>query len=181
MNYLVNIFGGFDCGKSKMMYTIASELSWKNINVEIAPNFAKDLIYEERFDAMENQVYIFGNQLNRIQKVQKDAKITITNSPLLLSLLYKPDWLNNDAFKDLVLEMHNMYNNINYFIKRFRRCNLNERQTEAIEYDAKIIQILNDNKVEYKDIPESKTGAYIMIDDILNEIQLNYKIGGKAK
>lgn len=169
---VVNIFAGPGAGKSTICAGIFAKLKWLNVNCEMALEYAKDLVWEESFKKLNNQLYVFANQQNRIFKLNNKVDVIITDSPLLLSIIY--DAKNDNILKQLIINEHNKYNNINLFINRKKEYVQEGRiQTyeEAINIDNQIIQLLNENNVQYHCIdalPEN-------IDNIVNLI-LSHKI-----
>lgn len=166
---LINLFGGPGSGKSSVMAKVFFELKKKNINVEMAPEFAKDLLWEERFKTMENQIYIFGKQFHRIKRIYDKVDVVITDSPLLFSVVYKRDWLS-DTFDRLVLEIHESFSNVNYFVNRISEYNpIGREQTaqEAAKVDNKMLALLQNNNIEYTIIQGNTNGAMQVVREVM--------------
>lgn len=171
MTIVVNFFGGSGVGKSTLAANVFSILKKLDIEAEFALEFAKDLVWEENFTTLKNQLYVFGNQVHRVERLNNKVEVVITDSPILLSSIFKPKYLSK-TFDDLVLEVFNTYNNLNYFIKRTTTFNPNGRVEktveEAIEKDNQIKKLLNDNNVKYKIIENDETDK--IISDIINNL-----------
>ena len=60
------------------------------VNTELVTEFAKDLTWEERKDALKNQLYVSGNQAFRLSRLNGKVDVVITDSPLPLGLFYLP-------------------------------------------------------------------------------------------
>ena len=56
---VVNLFGGPGAGKSTLMAYLFYKLKILGVEVEMSPEFAKDLVWEERFNYFDEQIYIF--------------------------------------------------------------------------------------------------------------------------
>lgn len=155
-----------------MAANIFSELKWSGINCELALEFAKDLVWEERFKPLEDQIYVFGKQFHRIKRLENKVNVIIADSPILFSVLYKPEHIS-DTFSKLILEVHNSFNNLNYFINRKKEYNpIGRMQTanEAVEVDIKTKKILIDNYIKYVNVDGTKEGVNIIVNDILNNL-----------
>lgn len=160
---VVNLFAGPGAGKSTMAANIFAELKWVGVTVEMALEYAKELVWEERFATLENQIYVFGKQLHRINRLVGKVDVIITDSPLLLSSIYKPDDISQ-SFDKLVLEEFNKFNNVNYFIERRKPFNQKGRlQTEeqAKEKDKEIKEFLNKHFVFFHTIPGDSDGVNV--------------------
>ena len=98
---VINLFGGPGVGKSTMCASIFSKLKILGFECEMATEYVKDIVWEESFKKLENQIYIFGKQHARVHRLLNKVDIVITDSPLLKSRVYDQD--NNLALKNLVL------------------------------------------------------------------------------
>lgn len=148
---VVNLYAGPGSGKSTTAAGVFFELKSRGINCELATEFVKDLVWEERHKAISNQVYIFAKQQHRIARLLGEVDVIVTDSPLLLTLVYgKPE---DAALKNLALVEHNKLWTFNCFIKRNKEYNPKGRwQTyaEARDLDRSIADMLDRNKVPYE-------------------------------
>jgi hypothetical protein len=147
---VVNLFGGPGSGKSTTMAGVFSELKWMNINCEQAPEFAKEKVWEGSTSILDNQIYIFGKQLHSLFRLNGKVDIIVTDSPILLSLIYGKK--NGENFGKLVLEKHYDFRNLNVFLKRKKKynpCGRLQNEEEAIEIDNKIKDMLGKNTIEH--------------------------------
>jgi len=147
---LVNFYAGPGTGKSSTMAGVFSELKWMGINCEMAPEFAKEKVWEGSLNILDNQIYVFGKQLHTIHRLLGKVDVIITDSPLLLSIIYGKN--ECPEFKDLVLAVHNGLNNWNIFLNRIKKFNPSGRlqnEKESIEIDNRILKLLGDNKIKF--------------------------------
>lgn len=131
---VVNLFGGPGTGKSENMAGVFREMKRAGIDCEQAPEFAKEAVWEERFNVLKNQIYIFGKQYHRIWRAAEMCDVVVTDSPILLSIHYNEEY---EHLNDLVLEAHNDMDTLNIFLVRTKEYNSKGRiQTEE---EAKVI------------------------------------------
>ena len=165
-----NLYAGPGTGKSSSMGGIFSELKWRNINCEMAPEFAKEKVWEKSLDILRNQIYIFGKQLQTIKRLEHQVDVIITDSPLLLSLIYGHK--EKSSFKQLVIDTYNDYNNLDIFLKRSKPYNPKGRlqnESEAKEKDHEIKSMLISNHIVPIEI-ETGRESVIKIADIICDL-----------
>lgn len=155
---VVNLYGGPGTGKSSLMAGVFHDLKWRGVNCEMAPEFAKEKVWEQSFKILENQIYIFGKQLHSIHRLADQVSVIVTDSPLLLSLVYGKN--ECEQFLDLVRAVFNRYNNLNIFLTRNPDKPYNPKgrvQTEdkATALDADIRNALLDNFISYTEMVAS--------------------------
>ena len=147
---VISLFSGPGVGKSTTCAAIFVELKKKNINCDMALEYAKILTHEEAFNKLNNQIYIFGKQHHSTYRLLNKVDVVITDSPLLLSIIYDKE--NNQKLRDLVLYEFSQLNTINFFLKRkfdFDPKGRTQSEKESIKLDNKILDLLNDNDIEF--------------------------------
>lgn len=148
---VINLFGGPGCGKSTITAGVFSLLKLHDVNAELVTEFAKDLVWEERFRTFKNQHYLFSKQQHRLWRVSDKVDVIITDSPILLSVVYRQK-LSSDIFKKFVIEEFNSYNNINFLLNRtklYHEVGRNQNEQEARQLDKEIIKILDKHNIDY--------------------------------
>lgn len=166
----INLFGGPGIGKSTLCAMIFSDLKARDIDCEMALEYAKDVIWEESFKKLSNQIYIFGKQHNRIFRLNGKVRVVITDSPLLNSIIY--DNTDNENLKNLVLGEFKKLNTLNFYLDRNFEYKQNGRvqdYEQALVKDLMYKNLLDSNDIKYthivhKDLPS-------IIEDILNNIK----------
>lgn len=167
---VINLLGGPGSGKSSMCASIFAALKWRDIETEMCLEYAKDRVWEGSAHVLENQLYVFGKQHHRMYRLKGKVDIIVTDSPLLLSIIY--DSKNDTSFRQVVLNEFNSYENINLFVRRKKKYNPNGRlQTfeQAKEKDAEIKKLLKDNGIFFVEIDGSPSKITEIVDFILKE------------
>ena len=167
---VVNLFAGPGSGKSTTCAGVFAKLKLAGINCEMALEYAKDKVWEESNKVLDDQIYVFGKQLHRIFRLKDKVDVVITDSPILLSIIY--DKTGNKYFSDLVLNQFNNFDNRNYFIERTTVYNPKGRlqtEDEAKEIDKVLLDLLKDCNIEYDSVGKSEAVNYIF-NKIMKEL-----------
>lgn len=170
---LVNLFGAPGAGKSTGAAYIFSRLKMAGVNAELVTEFAKDKVWEENKAVFKNQAYIFGKQYFKISRCADKVDVIITDSPLLLSVVYNTDPVLGENFNNVVRDVMNSYDCRNYYLSRVKPYNpVGRHQTES-ESDAVgnvIHNLLESEKIEYTTYPGEEAGYECIVIDILKEL-----------
>ncbi len=139
---LVNLFAGPGAGKSTQAHGLMYRLKMEGYNCETALEYAKDLTWEERFETLTNQPYVFGKQYHRIKRLEGKVQIIITDSPLLLGLYY--GYKEPPSFRQTVKDYHKSFWSVNFFVRRlkqYEQAGRNQNEDEAREIDIAVNEI----------------------------------------
>ncbi len=167
---VVNLFAGPGSGKSTTCAGVFAKLKLAGVNCEMALEYAKDKVWEESNKVLDDQIYVFGKQLHRIFRLKDKVDVVITDSPILLSIIY--DKTGNKYFSDLVLNQFNNFDNRNYFIERTTVYNPKGRlqtEDEAKEIDKVLLDLLKDCNIEYDSVGKNEAVDYIF-NKIMREL-----------
>jgi hypothetical protein len=156
------------------MADVFAKLKWAGINAEMAPEFAKDLVWEERHVALGNQYYIFGKQLHRIQRLAEKVDVVITDSPLPLSIIYSPE--APKGFQGAVWAEFNQFRNLNILLLRrkpYQRAGRLQSLSEAANIDDKIIALLDSENVPLVFFDGDPDGASMVYRLVMTHLATN--------
>jgi len=171
---LVNLFAGPGTDKSSTMAGVFSELKWRGVNCEMGPEFAKEKVWEESLAVLGDQIYVFGKQLHTLYRLVDKVDVIITDSPLLLSLIYgEHEGVN---FENLVHEVHCRFRSYNIFLKRHKKYNPSGRlqtEKEAIEIDLKIKNLLVKHVVGFSEIDSGPQSINIIANNVVSLIGID--------
>lgn len=120
---VINLFGNPGSGKSTTASYLFSELKAKGYEVELVVDVAKDLVWDNDLYRLSNQLLVFSNQLQKLDRLIDKVDYAITDSPLLMQIgFYKERHLPAPKqFKKLCIAYNNYYNNINIMLKSRNR------------------------------------------------------------
>lgn len=178
---IINLFGAPGSGKSTGAAYIFSQLKMLGVDAELVTEFAKDKVWENNTEVLNNQTYVFGKQHFRISRCANKVDAIVIDSPLLLSALYNKSELLGEDFNDLVAKIFKSYNSINYFISRSKSYNPNGRlqtEKESDEFADKIKELLNKYDVKFTETSGNTNGYDKIVDEVYHGLVL--KSGEKA-
>lgn len=147
---IVNLYAGPGTGKSTCMAGVFCELKLRGVNCEMAPEFAKEKVWENSIETLDDQIYVFGKQLHTIRRLLGKVDIIITDSPLLFSIHYGAN--ENEAFRRLVVDVYHRYLNLDIFLERKKEYNPAGRlqtKEEAVAMDFQIKALLTEHNPNY--------------------------------
>lgn len=114
---VINLWGAPGCGKSTAAAFLFSRLKSLGVNVELVTEFAKDLTWEERNEALKNQLYVSGIQSFRISRLDGRVDVVITDSPVPSGIFYVPE-NEKEIIRPVLYHEFNKYMNINFLMTR---------------------------------------------------------------
>lgn len=174
---VVNLFGAPGAGKSTGAAYIFAMLKMAGFNAELITEYAKDKTWEENFKALKNQAYLFGEQSYKMSCCADKVDVIVTDSPLLLNIVYNNDSRLTDNFNATVVDVFNSYCNMNYFITRRKKYNpvgRNQSESEASQIGQQILKMLNKNNFDYENMEGSLPGYNYIANEVGNRIRLYY-------
>lgn len=172
---VVNLFGEPSAGKSTAAMDITAKLKRAGINAEYVSEFAKDKVYEHNDEVFLHQEYIFGKQSFKMGRVRDNVQVIVTDSPLLLNILYNCDSkILGEDFNKVALNMFNSYDNRNYMLTRHHKYEDEGRiqnENEAAEVRKGLLNLLKDLNVSYKCCTSSEEDCNAIAKEIVKEIK----------
>lgn len=169
MTKIINLFCGPGGGKSSIAAGLLYELKKKHISCDAPYEFPKVLAWDDNQSAIKDQLYVLANQHRGIVQSFGKVDYIIMDSPILLSLIYKnyynrleyPSVLYTELFDEMVLGIHNKYENLNILLKRGEGVH-NEKERyqdlkKSIQLDYIIQQTLDTHHISYTEISVNET------------------------
>ena len=177
MTLVINLFAGPGTGKSTTAAGVFSLLKQHGVNCEYVSEFAKDLAWESRHKTFHNQPYIWSKQYHKMWRVRDEVDVIITDSPLLLSLVYGQD--NPPPFIEMVLHTFKEFDNMNYFLQRVKPFNPKGRlqnEEEARDLDREIEKMLMDYEIGYWGLEGNYSAVNHIVEVVLHKMAKEVKV-----
>jgi hypothetical protein len=119
---VINIIGGPGCDKSLFSAVIVLQLNLHHKTVEIIPDYAKSLVWQQNFEVLKNQYFIAQRQFEMLNLLDGQVQFLITECSLPQVLYYNENYAENicDVAKTRkqILEWYKQHDNINIFVER---------------------------------------------------------------
>lgn len=163
---VINLIGGPGSGKSTTMAGVFYELKKRGVNCEMVPEYAKDRVYEEAFNTLQDQIYVFAKQSHKIWRLKDKVDIIVMDASLLTIPIY--DRTHNSALKKCVIEDFNRSENLVYFLDRgnieYKIEGRTESFTEAQAIDKHYIDICKEYHIPFKAVNATEAVDLIIAD-----------------
>lgn len=153
---VVNLFAGPGTGKSTNTALVYGDLKLHGVNAEIVHEFAKDLVWEKRHHTLTHQPYIAIKQQWHVDRVMGQVDVIVTDSPILLSLVYGVD--PESHLGQHLLETFRSWNTLNIYLRRtsahpYKKAGRYQTLEEAREVDTRILSMLRAQEIPHEQIP----------------------------
>lgn len=175
---VVNLLGGPGTGKSTFCAAIFAILKFRGINCEMAREYAKELVWRDELDVLNDQLHVFQEQKKRIDDVKNKVKVVITDSPLIVSLMYNKD--NNPHLKDIFINGHHESSNLNIFltrVKKYEPAGRYQDEKGAKGLDVELKDLLHENGIKYVTYKAYWWNCFViarMIEKELKKLKVGY-------
>lgn len=176
---IINLFGGPCTGKSTVAAGVFFELKKKRIQCELVTEVAKGMTWENRQQALRNQMYIAGEQSQHIERCTDEVEVIVMDTSLLLGAIYMPPHYPH-SFSDALLDLYNLMDNVNYYLKRsFPYDPVGRGQTleEAMAIDPLVTDWLRKSHVPFSSLygrhPDSASDEMVhhIVGDMLSRVR----------
>ncbi len=175
MSLVVNLFAGPGAGKSTLAAMVFAHIKALGplVSVELAPEVAKEMVFEERALALNTQEYILGQQRLRIERLIGKIDVIITDAPILNSAIYAPSGYPG-CFMEFVRWCHHRHPSFNIFVDRpasvYESAGRYHTEIEALALDQQIVSVLTKEGVALHHALPQLDSASLIAAKILGQV-----------
>ena len=158
---VINVIGGPGCDKSLITSAIIVFLKLREKTIEVIPDFAKSLVWQQNFEVLKNQYFIAQRQFEMLSLLDGQVQFLITECSLPQVLFYNENYLDNicdiEKTRKQILEWYNQCNNINIFVERgdrkYIRTGRFQDEEQARTIDRGMRELLDREALPYTVLP----------------------------
>ena len=119
---VINVIGGPGCDKSLVTSAIILFLKLHEKTVEVIPDYAKSLVWQQNFEVLKNQYFIAQRQYEMLNLLDGQIQFLITECSLPQVLYYNENYADNicdiGKTRTQILNWYKQHNNVNVLVER---------------------------------------------------------------
>lgn len=152
---VINFYGGPGSGKSTKAAGLYYKMNMAGFSVELNNEFAKECVWEDNVPMLKDQLYMLAHQHRKILRLVGKVDYVITDSPVLLSSIYRELYdgpLYSELIDQLALECYNKYDNINFMLDRpkfFKQTGRAQNEKGSRDIDNAILEQFKDLNIPF--------------------------------
>ena len=175
---VINFISGAGVGKSLMAALTFAELKMMHITTEYVQEYAKTLVWQKRFEELNNQYQVTTEQYNMIKSVDGAVDYIICDSGLLIGLFYNrihpTNVCNVQKTEKMILDKMDEFDNMYIYLERNREFPYEkegriQNEDEAILIDKEFKNLLDELNLDYISVLSSKESIKTIIDYIVHD------------
>ena len=166
---LINIYGGPGAGKSTTAAGVFYELKKNGYDCGLVTEMATELVYDEAFNVMNDQIYLFGEQWHRTFRMLGKVDFIVTDSPLLMNIVYNR--VKDEDFDKFIYSRIHKLKSLDFFINRsdaFSKVGRIHNLEQSKEVDKTIKELAKNNGIKLIEL-EQENSITEIVKIVLNK------------
>ena len=119
MTKVINVLGAPGVGKSTFAAELFAKMKRQGFSCELVQEFAKEMVYADNEKLRNDQLIVMAEQYRRTFVLQGKIDYIITDSPIILSIVYNqltPNPYPKTSFDPICQNSFNRFENINILL-----------------------------------------------------------------
>ena len=174
---VINFVAGPSSGKSTMAALLFAELKTMHLRAEYVQEVAKFLIYQEKFEELNNQYNVSMSQYNLLKSIDGQVQFICIDSPLILGLYYNKNYESNicnvEKVEKIILDKMSEFDNIYIFLERndfpYETSGRVHSFDESVKIDQDLKLLLGELNIPYKTFLSDRASVQGILEYILEE------------
>ncbi len=176
---IINIVGGPGTGKSLYAAYLFTMLKVNQRNVEYCQEYAKDLVWREKYEILRNQHIVAYHQFKALKGASKHVEAAITDGSLIHNFYYNKNidinYSNIELTEKRINKYYKKFNNIVIYLKRnpkykYQQEGRYQTEEEAKDIDGNILDILIEKNIKHIEVVADMDNTQKMLDYIITEL-----------
>ena len=178
---VINMMGGPGAGKSTMASLLFAKMKIAGINCEYVTEYAKDMVWENRYNILNDQLYILSKQYRRLKRINGAVDVIITDSPIINNIYYNSkitnsmDKISNKLINELVFELCDKFDNYYYLLERnhnYEQQGRYQTEEESNIVSLEIQEMLDSFDIDYTTLVSGEDSVDKILKDIKEKINV---------
>lgn len=162
MTKVINVFGAPGVGKSTYAAELFAKMKQSGMSCELVQEFAKEMVYADNEKLRQDQLIVLAEQYRRTFVLNGKIDYIITDSPLLLSIIYNnltPNPYPKESFNQVCVNAFNRFDNINILLthqlkRAYEQNGRVQNLTESLQIQKQIVSVIYQNGLKCCTNPE---------------------------
>ena len=163
MTIIINFVGAPSSGKTTLCSLLFGCLKLSGMSVEYVPEYAKQLVWTEQFELLNNQHYVSKKQYDLFKSMLGKVDIVVTDGSLAHGLYYnrynQDNTSNVEKTEMQILKWMREFDNMFFFVERqgfdYEQVGRVQTEKEAEHVNSTLQTILKKHQFEYKNCVSS--------------------------
>lgn len=117
---IVNFYAGPGAGKTTVALELTAELKKAGFNVEYVPEYAKELVLENKTELLKDQQHVIDEQYRRLDRFRDSVDVIVTDSPLLLGQVYGEGRISAE-YHNQIRSYYDSFDNFNLWVYKIKK------------------------------------------------------------
>ena len=167
MTKILNFCGAAGAGKTVLSCLLFAELKIRGYKVEYVPEIAKNLVWTEQFDLLNNQHYVSTKQFDLLNAIYGKVDFIVTDGPLVHGIYYnrhnKDNFCNVEKVEKIILDYMSKFENIYIHVTKgkfpYEQAGRLQTEEESNVISLQMKEILDSLNIPYLSIISSKAAV----------------------
>lgn len=192
---IIEFVTGPSAGKSTTSFGLAYKFKLAGVNIEYLPEYAKLLTWRGDFQSLSLQIHVTTEQIRGLydlSRKENDLKVIISDTSMLLGIIYKYVWLDGvkylglgsgDLFDQWIKSIYSEFDIRTYYLKRdlsshsYNEKGRTQSLEESLEYDERIYDMLIEHQIPFTELEYTgDTGVQALFETIMQDLKDSGKI-----
>lgn len=153
-------------GKSTTARIFAALLKLNNQKTELVDEVPKEMVWNEEFDRLSDQMFVFSQQNRKLENLQGLYDFTVNDSPLDIQHMFARLNKMPKEFHSLIDHYHNKYHTVDIFLNRkhkYQQVGRVQTEEESKNIGKEIKDFLDNKEVPLHEFETTPLVAFQMI------------------